>query len=134
LGALDLVFFVVVMVSIMVVSFRYHLMTFTHKKTDRLANKRPDLLLNENLNGECLLLEFKRPSHPLNRDDYVQATNYRHDLAKLMSKPIKVLVVGGKRSPDFPISNLEPEVAATTFSDVIATARRQLNWQLTEQI
>ena len=36
LGALDLVFFVVVMVSIMVVSFRYHLMTFTHKKTDRL--------------------------------------------------------------------------------------------------
>lgn len=104
------------------------------KFTGKRANKRPDLLLNENLNGECLLLEFKRPSHPLNRDDYTQATDYRHDLAKLISKPIKVLVVGGKRSPDFPISNLEPEVAATTFSDVVATARRQLNWQLTEQI
>lgn len=104
------------------------------KFTGKRANNRPDLLLNENLKGECLLLEFKRPSHPLNRDDYTQATDYRHDLAKLVNKPIKVLVVGGKRSPDFPTSNLEPDVGATTFYDVIATARRQLSWQLTEQL
>ncbi len=103
------------------------------KFSGKRANKRPDLLLNENLKGEGLLLEFKRPSHPLNRDDYTQATDYRHDLAKLINKPINVLVVGGKRSPDFPTSNLEPDVAAVTFADVIATARRQLDWQLSEQ-
>ncbi len=100
------------------------------KFTGDRANKRPDLLLNEDLNGKCLLIEFKRPSHLLNRDDYTQATDYRHDLAKLVSKPIKVLVVGGKRSSDFPTNNLEPDVAVTTFLDVIATARRQLDWQL----
>lgn len=100
------------------------------KFTGKKAKNRPDLLLNEDLNGRCLLIEFKRPSHPLNRDDYTQATNYRHELSKLVSKPIKVLVIGGKRSSDFPTSDLEPDVGATTFLDVIASARRQIDWQL----
>jgi flagellar biosynthesis chaperone FliJ len=102
------------------------------KFTGERANKRPDLL-NENLNGECLLLEFKRPSHFLNRDDYAQATDYRHDLAKHINKPIKVLMVGGDRSPDYPTANLEYGVHATTFLDVIGTARRQLDWQLRQR-
>jgi hypothetical protein len=44
------------------------------------GNNRPDLLLNENLNEDYLLIEFKRPSHALNRDDYAQA-------GKLPSRP-----------------------------------------------
>lgn len=101
-----------------------------HKYTGDNANTRPDLLLNEDLAGKLLLIEFKRPSHALNRDDYTQATDYRHNLNKAGSKPIKVLLVGGKRSTDYPTANLEPEVGATTFDNVIATARRQLEWQL----
>lgn len=104
------------------------------KFTGNRASKRPDLLLNENLTGDCLLIEFKRPSHPLNRDDYTQATDYRHDLAKVINKPITVLVIGGKRSSDFPTSNLEPNVKAMTFADVIATARRLLAWQLAHTV
>jgi hypothetical protein len=100
------------------------------KFSGKRANKRPDLLLNENLYGECLLIEFKRPSHPLNRDDYNQAIDYRHDLKKAVGKPINVLVIGGKRSPDFPTQGLEPGVKASTFLDVIGTARRQLDWLL----
>lgn len=100
------------------------------KFTGDRANKRPDLLLNEDLTGKCLLIEFKRPSHPLNRDDYTQATDYRHDLNKVSSKRIRILVVGGKRSPDYPTTDVEPDIEATTFDDVIATARRQLDWQL----
>ncbi len=100
------------------------------KFTGARASHRPDLLLNENLKGECLLIEFKRPSHPLNRDDYTQAIDYRHDLSKLVHKSIKVLVIGGKISPDYPTTNREPEVGAMTFNDVIATARRQIEWQL----
>lgn len=91
---------------------------------------RPDLLLNENLNGEYLLIEFKRPSHPLNHDDYTQAISYRHELAKHISKPIKVLVLGGRRSPDYPTSNVEPDVKGMVFLDVISTARRQVEWLL----
>jgi hypothetical protein len=91
---------------------------------------RPDLLLNENLHGDYLLIEFKRPSHGLKHDDYAQAVRYRHELSKLTTRQIEVLVVGGTRDPDFPVGNREPNTNAWTYSDVISSARRQLDWQL----
>lgn len=94
------------------------------------ANKRPDLLLNENLSGEYLLIEFKRPGHALNHGDYVQAIGYRHELSRYLISPIRVLLVGGRRSADFPPDNREPLVEARLFSQVIASARRQLEWLL----
>jgi hypothetical protein len=96
------------------------------------ADQRPDLLLNENLNGEYLLIEFKNPNHALNYDNYVQAITYRHDLGKHVSAPIKVLLIGGRRSPDYPTDNREPEVLAMVFDQLIATARRQIQWLLRE--
>ena len=97
------------------------------------ASERPDLLLNEDLSETCLLIEFKRPSHPLNHDDYVQAISYRHELSKYMTKPIKVLVMGGSRSPDFPMANREGDVEVFSFLDVISSARRMVDWQLSIQ-
>lgn len=97
------------------------------------ASDRPDLLLNEDLSETCLLIEFKRPSHPLNHDDYLQAISYRHELSKYMTKPIKVLVMGGGRSPDFPMTNREGDVEAFSFLDVISSARRMIDWQLSVQ-
>lgn len=94
------------------------------------ADKRPDLLLNENLGGDYLLIEFKRPGHALNHNDYVQAIGYRHELSKYVSSPIRVLVVGGSRSSDFPTDNREPNVEARIFGQVISTARRQIEWLL----
>lgn len=100
--------------------------TYTGDKAD----KRPDLLLNENLGGQYLLIEFKRPSHALNHGDYVQAIGYRHELAKYLGSPIQVLLVGGSRSSDFPTDNREPHVEAQIFGQVISTARRQIEWLL----
>jgi hypothetical protein len=90
---------------------------------------RPDLLLNESLMGEFLLIEFKRPSHSLNYADYQQATKYRHELAGYSAKPIKVLVIGG-RIDGFPAREVEPGVNCLLFTDIISTARRQIEWQL----
>ena len=100
--------------------------TYTGDKADR----RPDLLLNENLSGQYLLIEFKRPSHALNHDDYLQAIGYRHELAKYLCSPIQVLLVGGSRSSDFPKDNREPHVEARIFGQIISTARRQIEWLL----
>jgi hypothetical protein len=97
------------------------------------AQERPDLLLNEDLNGSCLLIEFKRPSHALNHDDYLQAISYRHELSKHMAKPIRVMLMGGRRSSGFPTAQREAEVEAVAFSDVIASARRAIDWQLSVQ-
>jgi hypothetical protein len=94
------------------------------------AERRPDLLLSQSLNGEYLLIEFKRPDHQLRHEDYVQAISYRHEFAKSVTAPIRVLVIGGKRSPDFPTDNREPDVGAMEFVHVISTARRQVSWLL----
>lgn len=98
--------------------------------TGEKADKRPDLLLNENLSGEYLLIEFKRPGHALNHNDYLQAVAYRHELGKYISASIQVLVIGGSRSPDFPTRDKEPHVDVRLFSQVISTARRQIDWLL----
>lgn len=97
------------------------------------ADQRPDLLLNENLNGEYLLIEFKKPDHALNHDNYLQAITYRHDFGKHVSAPIKVLLIGGRRSPDYPTNNREPDVLAMIFEQLIATARRQIQWLLRDR-
>lgn len=94
------------------------------------ADQRPDLLLNENLQGEYLLIEFKRPDHALNHDNYLQAISYRHDLGKHINATMKVMLIGGRRSPDFPTDNREPNVTAVVFDQLIASARRQLQWLL----
>jgi hypothetical protein len=96
------------------------------------ADQRPDLLLNENLNGEYLLIEFKKPNHALNHNNYLQAITYRHELSKYINAPIKVLLIGGRRSQDYPLDNREPYVSAMLFNQLIATARRQIQWLLRE--
>lgn len=95
-----------------------------------LADQRPDLLLNEDLGGEYLLIEFKRPSKLLSYGDYQQATKYRNDFARHVNRAIKVVIIGGRRSPDLSSVNFEPGVSVMSFDEVISAARRQIQWLL----
>lgn len=98
------------------------------------AEKRPDLMLNENMHGEYLLIEFKRPGHTLRFADYQQATEYRNDFRQqTMKEKIEVWLVGGKKGNDLPQNqDKEANVRIVLFNDVISTARNQLNWLLSE--
>jgi len=93
-------------------------------------NSRPDLILNENLNGEFLIIEFKRPAHALNLEDYLQAISYRHMLGKQLNSTISILIIGGSRAPSFPIENREHGVITMIYREIISSARRQTTWQL----
>lgn len=97
------------------------------------SDKRPDLFLTENLNSERLLIEFKRPNHPLKFEDYQQATAYRNDFHQNgIDKQINVILIGGSLGSDLPIQERrEPHVLIMTFSDLISAARRQYEWLLT---
>lgn len=97
------------------------------------ADKRPDLILNANYANDYLLIEFKRPNHPLNFKDYQQAIHYRNDLSAYISSSIKVILLGGSRSNDL-LDNkyLEPNVEILIFSEIISSARYQLNWLIKE--
>jgi len=103
-------------------------------KGDR-ADKRPDLFLTENLNGERLLIEFKRPSHALAFEDYQQATAYRNDFYKNgIDQQINVIVIGGKLGNDLPAQDRrEPNVSIMTFADLISAGRRQYQWLLEDR-
>ena len=96
------------------------------------ADKRPDLFLTENINGERLLIEFKRPNHSLRFEDYQQATAYRNDFHQNgIDKQINVILIGGKLGNDLSIQERrEPNVKIMSFSDLISSARRQCQWLL----
>ncbi len=96
------------------------------------GDKRPDLFLTENLNGERLLIEFKRPSHTLAFEDYQQAIAYRNDFHKNgIDQQINVIIIGGKLGNNLPVQDRrEPNVSIMKFSDLISAARRQYQWLL----
>jgi hypothetical protein len=103
-----------------------------HYSGDR-ADKRPDLMLSENYFSQYLLIEFKRPKHPLAFADYQQVTHYRHDFLPYTNKDIKVMLIGGKRSSELTNRGYsEPNVEILVFDEIISTARNQLNWLLKE--
>lgn len=47
-----------------------------------------------------------------------------------MAKPIEVLLMQGRRSANFPMSQREAGVNAFAFTDIISSARRAIEWQL----
>ena len=94
--------------------------------------KRPDLFLSENLNGQRLLIEFKRPSHALKHDDYMQVISYRNEFHQNgIDQQIDVILIAGALGNNLPIQERrEPNVKIMTFSDIISAARRQYQWLL----
>jgi hypothetical protein len=103
---------------------------FTNKKfTGITARKRPDLLLTQDISDRYMLIEFKRPSHTIDRDDENQAEKYRDDLA-LRLGTIDILVIGGKKSPKIQAQYVRSDIKLTTYEDIFSTARTQLRWLL----
>lgn len=100
-------------------------------KGDR-AQKRPDLLLADLSRDKMLLIEFKRPSHTLTRDDKNQAEKYRDDLLPVFSKSIDILVLGGRRKEGLPVAPDNGSTLLLSFTDIISSARNRLNWLVQE--
>lgn len=103
------------------------------KYTGKRSSKRPDLMLSVSYAREYMLIEFKRPIHLLEHEDYQQATKYRNDFVPFTNSEIKVLLIGGKRGSDLPpFHNQEPNTSIMIFDEIISNSRNQLNWLLTE--
>lgn len=100
-------------------------------KGDR-AQKRPDLLLANLSRDKMLLIEFKRPSHTLTRDDKNQAEKYRDDLLPVFSKSIDILVLGGRRKEGLPVAPDNGSTLLLSFTDIISSARNRLEWLVKE--
>ena len=90
---------------------------------------RPDLIL-AGIAGNHLLLELKRPSHHLTRNDVAQAQGYRDDIHEHLPRtPVEIRVIGGSVDPALAADETFSRYA-TTFPAVIVSARRRLEWLL----
>jgi hypothetical protein len=99
--------------------------------TGERAQRRPDLLLSSASNDRYVIVEFKRPSHAIGRDDENQAAKYRDDIHRhLSSKPIDVLVVGGTRDVNVSSFYDSTRIEVTTYAALVAQARDDLQWLL----
>ncbi len=95
------------------------------------ATKRPDLFLAQNLRGGYLLLEFKRPSKDIDRQDQRQAQEYRDDLEPRFGQ-IEILLLGKGRDATASAQNDPPRLQVFSYESLISAARTQLDWLLTE--
>ena len=103
----------------------------TVKFTGERASKRPDLFLAQNLRGGFLLIEFKRPSKAIDRQDQQQAQEYRDDLEKKFGE-IQILLLGKERDVSASAKNDPPCLQVFGYEALISTARTQLDWLLSE--
>ena len=95
------------------------------------ACKRPDLFLAQNLRGGHLLIEFKRPSKEIDRQDQRQAQEYRDDLEPKFGQ-IEILLLGKGRNISAAVQNDPPRLQVFSYEALISAARTQLDWLLTE--
>lgn len=103
------------------------------KFTGKRADKRPDLFLGEDILRRHLLIEFKRPDDTIGRDAESQVLKYRDDLNSVIhSRKIQIIIIGGRVNPAISSHNEREDVKMISYSDLISTARTQLDWLLKE--
>jgi hypothetical protein len=103
--------------------------SFGQKYTGDKGEKRPDLLLARDVKGRYLLIELKRPSHKLNRDDEYQAVKYRDDINRqIPDTKIDIILIGGGISKDISPHYSRPDVKFLSYKSIIINARNNLKW------
>lgn len=99
------------------------------KFSGKRAAKRPDLFLAQRLSGEYLLIEFKRPSEDITRDNQRQAAEYRDDLEPRFGS-IEILLLGKARDATTQPHNDLPRLKVFGYEALVSSARTQLDWLL----
>jgi hypothetical protein len=97
------------------------------------AAKRPDLFLGMAFNRERLLIEFKRPSHTLNRNDEAQAQRYRDELSTMFPNDrITIKLIGGSIGDKIKQQNNAHDLTYHSFTEIISNARANYEWLINE--
>lgn len=101
--------------------------TFGKKYQGSRSRRRPDLLL-AGLQDRYLIVEFKRPSESIDRQNIAQGETYRDELGThLPGGYFDVVIIGGRVDPPL-LRDPTPTVTVTTYRQVLLEARRRLEW------
>lgn len=97
------------------------------------ANKRPDLFLGMAFNREKLLIEFKRPSHKLTRNDEAQAQKYRDELSVMFPNDrIIIKLIGGSTGDNIQQYNNASGLTYHSYTEIISNARANYDWLISQ--
>lgn len=101
----------------------------SHFKGKRASN-RPDLLLSQDYGDSYLLIEFKRPTHDITRDDISQAEKYRDDLSAKLSSTAKmqIMMVGKGRDKSIDTKNILSNISIHSYASIVSAARNEMDW------
>ena len=103
------------------------------KYAGKSGKNRPDLFLGGGISRKHLLIEFKRPTATIGRDDEAQALKYRDELSSYIhEKKIEIMVIGGKIESNISSHYERDDVKLFTYSDIISNARGHYEWLLNE--
>ncbi len=101
------------------------------KYTGDIPDKRPDLFLSRDTGDTRLLIEFKRPSHTLDRKDESQVQTYRDELYEyLPNVKINIMLMGGRKKKNITHQHAAPDVNFITYTELLSRARKNLEWLL----
>ncbi|WP_419878244.1 hypothetical protein [Brevibacillus centrosporus] len=92
--------------------------------------KRPDLLLANDILNKHLIIEFKRPSKEITRDDENQAEKYRDDLIPYIGTDIEIMVIGGRIDSGMSRIHSQSTIQLRSYFEIISKAEAQLRWLL----
>ena len=92
------------------------------------SKSRPDLLLaGDKENTYLLLIEFKKPSHKLDRANECQTLVYRDELSThFPNSRIDIILIGGGIKRNIPPKYLRKDVKYLSYQNVISRARKRL--------
>ena len=97
------------------------------------AKNRPDLLLAQDIKDNYLLIEFKRPTHKLDRTNESQTLSYRDELNTYFpNSRIEIMLIGGGIKRNISSQNLRDDVKYLSYQSVISRARNNLKWLIKE--
>jgi hypothetical protein len=86
-------------------------------------------LLLSQFGSKYVLIEFKRPSHTITRDDQLQAEKYRDTLRQF--RPMEILLIG--KDHESALGTDRPTyVGVVSYAAAINKARAELGWLLKE--
>ncbi len=95
------------------------------------SNKtRPDLLLAQDAFKRRLLIEFKRPSHHVGRDDEAQAKKYADWLKGRLQMSVDIVVIGGTTDSSMCEEYNGKHTQFSSYQKLIADAQASLDWML----
>ncbi len=94
------------------------------------AKNRPGLLLTQGFDGRYLLIEFKRPSKTIGRDENSQVEEYRDELSTQLHSGMsfEIMVVGKGRKPNVSVDSLANNISICSYPSLISNARNELEW------